>query len=231
MTNTCQITVIIPVYNGAQYLTEAIESVIAQTYAADEVIIIDDGSTDGSADIVKRFSPTVHYHWQPNGGAGAARNRGVSLAHGAFLAFLDADDLWLRDKLARQVAALESDRSLDMVFGQVQQFYSPELDEATRRGIRIPVETSAGAIPSAMLVKREAFLRVGPFRTDVQLGEFIDWHSRAMEGGLKSISLPEVVTKRRIHLTNLGTRQRDSRGDYLRVLKSAIDRRKNLGKN
>src|SRR5436305_1029668 len=92
--NQPMISVIIPVYNGERYLGEAIESVLAQSYHWLEIILVDDGSTDGSATVAKQFSPAVQVVRQPNLGAGAARNRGIALAQGEFLAFLDADDLW-----------------------------------------------------------------------------------------------------------------------------------------
>ena len=193
--------------------------------------MIDDGSTDGSAKVVERFSPKVQYHWQSNAGAGAARNRGVAVARGNFLAFLDADDLWAEDKLARQCFAFASDPTLDVVFGHIQQFYSPELGEEITRQIKIPVETMRGIHPGAMLIKREAFLRVGFFKTDLQLAEFVDWYARATELGLRSFMLPEVVMKRRIHQTNQGTRYREARGDYLRVLKASLDRRRKQEKS
>jgi glycosyltransferase involved in cell wall biosynthesis len=225
------ISVIIPVYNGERYLAEAIASVLAQTYPPGEIIVLDDGSTDGSAKLVERYSPAVHYYWQPNSGAGAARNRGVELAHGNFLAFLDADDLWIEDKLARQCSAFTSDPTLEVVFGHVQQFYSPELDEETKRHITIPIETMRGFHVGAMLIKRETFFRVGLFKTDLQLAELVDWHARAMELGLRSLMLPDVVMKRRIHQTNQGIRQRAARRDYVRVLKASLDRRRKQEKS
>jgi len=226
MSESLLISVVIPVYNCERYLAEAIESILAQTHSPEDIIVIDDGSTDGSAKVVERFSPKVQYHWQCNAGAGAARNRGVAAARGNFLAFLDADDLWAEDKLARQCVAFASDPTLDVVFGHIQQFYSPELGEEITRQIKIPVETMRGIHPGAMLIKREAFLRVGFFKTDLQLAEFVDWYARATELGLRSLMLPEVMMKRRIHQTNQGTRYREARGDYLRVLKASLDRRR-----
>ncbi|MGH7450208.1 MAG: glycosyltransferase family 2 protein [bacterium] len=225
------ISVIIPAYNAGRYLGEAIASVLAQTHRAHEIIVIDDGSTDDTANIAQSFSPSVRYEWQPNDGAGAARNHGVELARGNFLAFLDADDLWIEDKLARQFAAFESDPTLNMVFGHVQQFYSPELGEEIKKRIKLPAETMRGFHPGAMLIKRETFFRVGLFKTDLQLGEFIDWHARAMELGLKSFMLPEVVMKRRIHETNQGIYKRDAREDYLKIVKASLDRRRKQGKS
>src|SRR5919205_4589183 len=107
MNSSPPIIVIIPVYNGESYVAEAIESILDQTYRPAEVIVVDDGSTDNTAEVVKRFGDVVQYHHQPNRGAGAARNRGVELSHGEFLAFLDADDLWHKDKLAHQIQAFK----------------------------------------------------------------------------------------------------------------------------
>ena len=132
------ISVMIPVYNCDRYLGEAIESVLSQTYRPLEIIIIDDGSTDGSAAVAKRFMPHIHYYYQANAGIGSARNKGIELAQGSFFAFLDADDLWSKDKLAQQMAALEAHPGVDVVFGHVTQFYSPELDEELRRKIHCP---------------------------------------------------------------------------------------------
>jgi len=101
------ISVIIPVYNGERYLAEAIESALAQTWEPVEIIIVDDGSTDGSADVASRFASSVKYDLQPHAGPGAARNRGARLARGDYLAFLDADDLWLKEKLKLQMAAMQ----------------------------------------------------------------------------------------------------------------------------
>jgi len=87
------ISVIIPVYNGERYLAEAIESALGQHYRPIEIILVDDGSTDRSAEVAKQVSQSIRYLYQAHGGAGAARNAGVDLAPGEFLAFLDPDDL------------------------------------------------------------------------------------------------------------------------------------------
>ena len=107
------VSVIIPVYNGELYLDEAIESALGQPYRPIEVIVVDDGSTDGSAEVAKQFDSPMRYCFQPNAGLGAARNKGISLAQGSFFAFLDADDLWLENKLTRQMALFDKNPELD----------------------------------------------------------------------------------------------------------------------
>lgn len=215
------VSIIIPVYNAELYVAEAIESVLAQSYKHVEILAVDDGSTDDSAAVVKRF-PAVHYYFQPNAGISAARNRGIKQAQGDVLAFLDADDVWVKDKLTLQLAAFENDAHLDMVFGHVKQFYSSDQNNQ-------PPEVEAlmpGPIPSTMLIKRDAFFRVGLFETHWKMGEFASWYLRALEQGLQNRMLPELVTWRRIHGTNNGIQQRESINDYLHIIKASLDRRR-----
>ncbi|MGH7801949.1 MAG: glycosyltransferase family 2 protein [Thermodesulfobacteriota bacterium] len=219
------VSVIIPVYNGVRYLADAIESVLAQTYRPAEVIVVDDGSTDGSANIAKVYT-SVRYYFQPNKGVGAARNSGVDLARGAFFAFLDADDIWIKDKLYSQMETFNADTTLDMVFGQVEQFLSPELDENKKSTTNYSGEIIPGYIAGTLLIKRESFFRAGYFATNWRVGEFIDWYTKAIEQGLKSCTIPGVVMKRRIHNDNTVLRERNSRTDYVRILKASLDRRR-----
>lgn len=224
------VTVIIAVYNCEKYLAQAIESVLAQTYKAIEIIIIDDGSTDGSAEVAKSFLPQIKYYFQENSGPGAALNQGISLSQGKLIAFLDSDDLWVADKLSYQMRAFESNPDLEAVFGHVRQFKSPELDEASKQSIQIPVEVISGYFKGTMLIKREAFERVGWFDSQIKIGDFLDWYLRASEQSLKSLMLPEVVTKRRLHKTNMGIRERKSYSEYLPILKASLDRRRSNSK-
>jgi glycosyltransferase involved in cell wall biosynthesis len=221
------ISVMIGVYNAERYLAEAIESVLAQNYRPLELIVVDDGSDDGSGDVARRYGDALIYARQENAGNGAARNHAVHLASGQLYAFLDADDRFVRDKLELQFAALESDRTLDMVFGHVREFVSPELTETQRATVRPPApEPLPWPAPNLMLIKRESFARIGPFSEDVRVGVTVDWYARATEAGLRSLMLPDVVLERRLHLTNNGLRERDSRQQYLHVLKAALDRRR-----
>lgn len=223
--NQSTISVIIPVYNGERYLAEAIESVLAQSAPPDEILVVDDGSTDGSATVAHRF-PTVRYLWQAQAGASVARNHGVMAATGDWLAFLDADDLWATDKLVRQRAVLAAHPAIDMVFGQVEQFYAAEVADAASRPPLPGGEQMAGYHVGAMLIRRAAFEKVGPFDPQWQVAHFIEWYGRATRLGLQSQVLPEVVMKRRIHTTNLGIRAHArARQEYLLLAKARLDQR------
>ena len=219
------VSVLMPVYNRERYLAEAIESMLAESYRPLEIVVVDDGSTDGSAAVATRYAE-VRYAFQPHQGIASARNHSLSLAKGEYLAFLDSDDLWEAGALARQMEAFRSDPDLAMVFGHVIEFISPELDQETAAKLACHPEPMPSQGPGA-IVKAEAFRTVGPFRTEWQIGEFMDWQLRAKERGLKSRLLPDVVLRRRVHPSNTGVEQRDSRGDYLRILKASLDRRRN----
>ena len=220
------VSVMIGAYNAAPYLGEAIESVVGQDYEPLELIVVDDGSTDGTADVARSFTQAKLIQ-QENGGNGAARNRAVENASGKLYAFLDADDRFTPGKLSLQKVALDADPGLDMVFGHVREFFSPELDEETRASLRPPApEAMPWTAPNLMLVRRESFERVGPFTTAVRVGVTVDWFARAQEAGLRHTILPEVVLERRLHTQNNGLRESASRSQYLEVIRQAMERRR-----
>lgn len=216
----------IGVYNAEPYIGEAIESVLAQDYEPLELIVVDDGSTDGSGDVARSF-PEVRVVRQENAGNGAARNRAVQEASGALYAFLDADDRFTPGKLSLQKAALDADPDLDMVFGHVREFLSPELDEEVRSALRPPApKPMPWTAPNLMLIRRASFARVGLFSTTVRVGVTVDWFARAAEAGLRYAILPEVVLERRLHTQNNGLRERASRSQYIEVIRQAMERRR-----
>jgi glycosyltransferase involved in cell wall biosynthesis len=153
----------------------------------------------------------------------------VEIARGEFLAFLDADDVWIPDKLAVQMAAIERDPTLDLVFGHVDEFVSPELAERLKDRVEVADGIVPGLIPSTLLVRRSAFLRMGFFETNWKMGEFAAWYTRAIEHNLHRITVPNLVTRRRVHDANNGRRQRASAIDYVRILKASLDRRRKAG--
>lgn len=227
------VSVIIPVYNYERYLGEAVESVLNQTYKNLEVIVVDDGSTDQSGAVARSFANRgVRYCPQIHAGIGPARNKGVELARGEFLAFLDADDRWPLEKIERQLRAFESDPELEMVFGYALQLQNGAAWEAGVSDKNRTVDGMVpGMVPGTMLIKRDAFERVGKFQGGWKVGEFIDWYARAVELNVRSLVMPELLLWRRIHDSNQGIRERQSVTDYARVLKAKLDRRRAEGRN
>jgi glycosyltransferase involved in cell wall biosynthesis len=207
------VSVILPIFNAAAYLPEALHSVCAQTFTAWELIAVDDGSTDGSAAVLRGWpDPRLRWTRQPHQGAAAARNAGLLRARAPYVAFLDADDVWLPDKLAAQVAALAADPALALVFGHYQNF-----------GAGGEQPAAPGYSSGTLLARRSAFLKVGLFATRWPVGEFIDWYARAEEAGLASAMQPPVVLRRRVHAHNL---TRGPRQAYAAVLAAMVRRRR-----
>jgi len=219
------VSVLIPVFNAAKYIGEALQSVYLQNWEPMEIIVVDDGSTDGSGEIAATF-PGVKVFRQANGGLSRARNSCMERAQGEWIAFLDADDRWLPRKLELQMAAFGSGDECDLVFSRVRQFVSPELSDAEKATIRIIEEVIPGYVAGALLARRSVYERIGPFREDIRLAEALDWLSRARALGLREKMLDEILLERRLHTSNTGLRERDSRRDYLATIKAAMDRRR-----
>jgi glycosyltransferase involved in cell wall biosynthesis len=209
------VSVVIPVRNGERFLAEAIESAIGQSRPPQEVIVVDDGSTDSTSAVAGAFESRVRYVGQPPLGVATALNCGVDLARGELLAFLDADDVWTHEKLERQHDALREQPRIDAVFGHLQNV----------RDGRGSDEILPGWSRGTMLIRRQAFARVGRF-ADWRLGEFVEWYARAVDAGLVLHMLPDVLLLRRLHDGNVGVRLRDRRYEYTHMLKTVLDRRR-----
>ena len=220
------VSVIIPTFNGQKYIGETLESVLAQTYRSLEVIVVDDGSSDRTADVVRAFAPDVHLIGQRHAGHPAARNCGVRAAAGEFLGFLDHDDLWAPGKIAAQLQCFRNESTLDLVFGHIQNFFSPEMSEDERRRVTAPMDALPGQLQGAMLAKRSSFDRVGPFSEQRSMGDFLDWYGRAMIQNLKVHMQSQVVMHRRIHAANYQRTHGHLRKQYLSALKQLLDRRR-----
>ncbi len=229
--NSPLVSTIITVYNGKNYLSEAIQSVINQDYPHIDIIIIDDGSTDGSWEVAQQFGTPVQYYYQNNTGIAAAKNHGIELSKGDFLAFLDADDLWTKNKVQQQMKVFNEDPTLDIVFSHVKQFHSSELSVEEKQKIWCSDEVMPGISAGTMLIKRESFFKVGLFDSQWRRGIFVNWYMRASEIGLRTHMLPDMHMWRRLHRTNHGIVNNDKSSDYVRMLKASLDRRRMQASN
>lgn len=224
---------IVPVFNGERYLPETLDSMLAQTYKPLEIIVVDDGSTDGTAKVVASYGDKVRYLRQDNSGPAIARNRGIDAAKGKFIAFLDADDLWHPEKLMCQMARFEARPELDLCITYVQNFWISELSTEAERYRDHPLSRPVpGYLTQALLARRSVFETVGKFNPDLRHAEKTDWFLRASEKGAVLELLPDILVYRRFHETNasrsLGSASRD---EYVQLLKASLDRRRqNQGK-
>jgi glycosyltransferase involved in cell wall biosynthesis len=220
------VTAAIPVRNGEAYLAEAIESVLGQTRPCEQVIVVDNGSTDRSAEIARGYGSTVEVVSELREGIGAARNAAMRAARGSHVAFLDADDLWGPAKIALQLAGFEADPDLQLAFGHVRQFVSPDLAAEEAAALRVPAGPQPGLYIGAMLAARSAMEAVGPWSEDVQISDGLTFMLRARELGLKQVMLPQTVTLRRVHGKNHSIRNQGERAEFARLLKQSLDRRR-----
>ena len=224
MTNRPTICVIIPVYNGERFLAEALQSVLNQTLPSDEIIVVDDGSTDETATVAAMFGSRLHYIKQVHRGVASARNCGLGAAKTEFIAFLDADDLWPEDKLERQVVVLRANPDLALVLGRVQYFGLFTADEE-RIKFEGPEHTTVGVNLGSGVFRRSAFEQAGGFDETLDRYEDHDWFLRARENQLPMAILPDITLHRRLHEDNM-TRTQPTRNSMLQVLKRALDRRR-----
>lgn len=216
-----RISIVVPVRDGADYLGAAIESLLTQLRTPDEVIVVDDGSRDGSAQIAAGFEEVSLVQLAAAGPA-AARNAGVALATGDLLGFLDADDAALPNRLALQAAALAADPAADACVGLACNVPDRRPGIPDRALAREPVRSFA---LGTLLLRRAAFDRIGPFDASLASAEGVDWVARARRGGLRFAELDEVVLLRRDHGENFSASDR-SRVGYLQLARAAIARQR-----
>jgi glycosyltransferase involved in cell wall biosynthesis len=176
-----RVSAVIPTYNSAKYIRDAVESVLAQTYPVYEVLVVDDGSTDGTEELFKGYGNRIRYIRQANAGPPVARNTGLAQAAGDWIALLDSDDLWTPQKIERQVAYLESHPACGLVYTDMKTFDdSGIIEESVKisRNLRLP---SGNIFPqmfaetlfqtSAVLIRKSCIDRVGGFDTELRMGD------------------------------------------------------------
>ena len=219
------VSAIMPVYNGDRYLSEAIESVLAQTEHNIEIIVIDDGSTDNTGKIAQSYKDNISYMYQSNSGAPSARNRGLEMARGEFIAFLDADDLWSKNKLELQLGYLSQDPSIEIVLGyqQIMQLIGVKDENNTFENIAYPSMTLQ---LGAGLFRKSAFEKVGKFNPELRYADDWDWFMRGRELGISMRMYPETVLFYRRHDRNLTNHKELDNHYTIRMLKKSLDRRR-----
>lgn len=193
------ISVVIPAWNAARYIGAALDSVLSQSVAPDEIIVVNDGSTDGTSECVRTFGSRVTLIEQTNAGAAAGRNRGIAEARGEAVALLDADDLMAPRRLELQGALLARHPDCAIVLGKQLTFHSEQQRIALETATANPQAVRAGYVPSAAMMRTRAFAVVGPFDPSLRIGDFLEWIKRAQSRGTPIRHMEDVVAFRRLH--------------------------------
>lgn len=227
--NSNLVSVIIPVFNAEKYVPEAVESVLSQTYKHIELICINDQSTDHSLFILESFgNKIILINNEYNCGTAESRNKGIRIARGQYLAFIDNDDIWESNKLEVQINQLRTNPELDIMSCHMQCFVSPDISEEIKKNRHCPPDPIEGYIPSTIVIKRASFEKVGYFEPRWKNGESVAWMFKAKDTGLKFGMVDDVLVKRRIHETNKSVLDpATSKSEYLRIVKESLDRRRN----
>jgi len=217
-------TVVIPAHNAAATIVATVASVLAQTIPPEAIIVVNDGSTDATSPLAARASEKVTVIDQANLGPGAATTAGFARVATPLVATLDADDLWLPQKIERQSRSLAGDPELSGVFSLARQFIDGEVPDPNGNGAVRRLWTR-----TTMLYRSEAARLVGSFLDfPGRLGEVVDWLARARTLGQRHFMIEEILAMRRIRANSLSQeslRDGGSRG-YLAAANAALQRRK-----
>jgi glycosyltransferase involved in cell wall biosynthesis len=206
--------VVIAAWNAERFIEEAIASILGQTRPADTIVVVDDGSTDETADRAGAIDDHVVVIRRPHSGVGLTRNAGIAALSTDLVAFLDADDVWLPHKLEMELAALAADPSLDAVFCLFDEW----LDgiAADTPGIRAPRLRQSAPLAGGALLRRAVVDRIGPFR-DVPVGDWVQWWARARALQVREHVVPDVLWRRRIHGRNNSLLRSDGGRTFLDI--------------
>lgn len=196
-----KVSIIITAYNVGKYLVEAIESALTQTYPDIEIIAINDGSTDNSAEILDQYKDRIRVFHQENKGLSVTLNRALEEATGEIVGFLDGDDIIVSNKTEKQLKEFEKNPALEATFGKMEQFLSPEFaDQSDRYNLQ------KGELPfqakMTLLIKKEAFEKYGLF-PEVGVLDFVKWFDAAKAKGIVFNETDNLVVNRRIRENSL----------------------------
>jgi glycosyltransferase involved in cell wall biosynthesis len=214
------VSVLMTVRNGERYISEAIDSVLSQDPPPGELVVVDDGSTDGTPSLLEEYGSRIRVMRQPPTNQGVGLNRAAASAAGSLLAWLDADDVWTPGSLTVRLERLGAKDAPDGVYGRFEQFVSPELGPERAARFRFAQYPAATPLFQVLLLSRSTFERVGPFDETLSTGHNIDWLSRARALGVRFVSIDALVGRRRLHESNLGvTMGSEKNANFLRIVR------------
>ena len=207
------VSVIIHTYNNEKFIAETVESVLNQTYKDYEIIVVDDGSVDGTRDALKPYMQKIRYHYKENGGIASAKNAGIKLSQTEYVAFLDHDDLWVSDKLQLQMECFNENTQAGLVYAKYTSFRDgKELRTKPEKGysgwIFKELLSKSFIQTSTVMVKKECLDAVGPYDESFSLGDEYDMFLRISKK-FQCGFIDKGLTKYRVHDANA------SKNDFL----------------
>ena len=223
MSTSALVSVIVPSYNRARFIGDAIASIRAQGDADVEIVVIDDGSTDDTELVAQAQRPPVVYRSFGHLGVSAARNRGLAAARGDLVAFLDSDDVWPPGSLAARRAYLDLHADVDLVYGRTM---IRELGGQRRRGSGEEERSTAAPLLGSLLCRRSVFERVGGFDESLAHAEDVEWLARVQAANVSMRAIDTVALEYRIHGQNMTGDVAANQAFLLRALKQSLDRRR-----
>ena len=214
------LSVIIPAHQAEKYIAQAVESVRRQGWIGQtEIIVIDDGSTDNTAGAAQALG--VQLLQKAQGGAASARNMGLRAATGELILLLDADDLLVDGAVNAMYTALTG--GVDAVFTMAEDFISPELTEEQKAELKPRPAPYGGVLPGCSLIRRRVFDAIGLFDDTMKSGETVAWQLKLRDMEIKTVQIPIVTLKRRLHLTNTGrVQQKQEMANYAALLRKRM---------
>jgi len=221
------ISLIIPAYNAARYLGEAIDSALNQTVRPQQIIVVDDCSSDDSVAVARSYGDAVTVIQQANTGTAGARNRGLADANQPLIAFLDADDRFALTKLERQLRALSDHPDAMLCVCRVCDFLSPDLPASATRISNVAPQFRPGQA-GTWLARREVFEKVGTFSSsrDLQYAEGSELYSRIEAANLSVVRIEDVLVERRLHATNKTTNAKSHMDGIMALMKRRLELRR-----
>lgn len=216
-------SVIIPVYNGSQYLAATLDSVLAQTYPLHEIIVIDDGSTDSSPDILRSFGDRLRVTRQDNQGVAAARNAALRQVTGDVINFIDQDDLWPAGRTEALVNALQSDPDALLAVGRVEVLYERSRPPSPLDNLGIAVrEFYVGSL----CIRKQVFDLLGPLHTGLGYADDVDFFMRRREADIKTVYVDDVTLQYRLHESNTSGNRSVTNIHLMGALRESLQRRR-----
>lgn len=223
------VSVIMPVFNGEEFLAEAISSVLTQSYKRLELIVVNDGSSDGSMGIVQgqlAKAENIHCISQDNAGVSAARNHGINSCSGELIAFLDQDDRWVEYALETQVAHHCQHPDIGYTLAQqicFQEGIGEPPDWFRLQHLDVP---HTGYLPGTLVAKKRLFSQIGLFDTQYPISSDADWFARAKDSQVPMSVLPETLLHRRIHAGNQSRHSKKINGELIKLLSASVKRKR-----